>query len=298
MQTLLVLLSALSAPGEDTPAPDISSVGADLAVPEVTEGEPAPGLRVRQTTPGYQHTETYHALYLPPEWKPGGGPYPVIVEYTGNRYGPGPCGDICTGRLEDAKLGYGISGGNGFIWVSMPFLNGAGTANVRTWWGDPGKYQTGPTIDYCIRTVRFVCAQYGGDPEAVVLAGFSRGSIACNYIGLHNDEIARLWRAFVPYANYDGLNPGWPYPECDEASAFQRLQRLRGRPQFICQEVLPPEDEDISLNAIRELVEDSGVAAPFTFMLTGFRNHNDAWILRPSPARRALRAWLKACLAR
>jgi hypothetical protein len=25
---------------------------------------------------------------------------------------------------------------------------------------------------------------------------------------------------------------------------------------------------------------------------TGFRNHNDAWALRPSPARRAAREWL------
>lgn len=39
-----------------------------------------------------------------------------------------------------------------------------------------------------------------------------------------------------------------------------------------------------------------GADAPFTFMPTGFRNHNDAWILRPSSARDALRKWVDSCL--
>ena len=36
----------------------------------------------------------------------------------------------------------------------------------------------------------------------------------------------------------------------------------------------------------------TGVKGKFTFQSTGFRNHNDAWVLRPSPARKALRKWL------
>ena len=277
------------------PAPDIRSVEPDLTVPEMTEGAAAPGSRVKQTAPGYENTQVYHALFLPIDWKPDAR-YPVIVEYAGNKYGPDGHGDICTGRVEDSKLGYGISGGKGFIWVCMPYLNGSGTANVSTWWGDEGEYQVRPTIDYCKTAVRFICQEYGGDADAVILAGFSRGSIACNYIGLHDDEIARLWHAFVPYANYDGLYTSWPYPDCGRASARERLKRLNGRPQFICQEILPDNRASISLGAIQEMIGSFGVEAPFTFTPTGFRNHNDAWILRPSPARDALRAWVRSCL--
>ena len=53
--------------------------------------------------------------------------------------------------------------------------------------------------------MRRVCEQYGGDRAAVILTGFSRGAIACNYLGLHNEEIAGLWRAFIPYSHYDGV---------------------------------------------------------------------------------------------
>jgi len=41
-------------------------------------------------------------------------------------------------------------------------------------------------------TVKMICEKYGGDSAKVFLAGFSRGSIACNYIGLHNNQIASL----------------------------------------------------------------------------------------------------------
>ena len=178
----------------------------------------------------------------------------------------------------------------------MPYLNGDGTANVTTWWGDPGKYQAQPTVDYCKRTVAEVCERFGGDPEAVVLCGFSRGSIACNYIGLHDDEIAKLWRAFVCYSHYDGQIERWPYPKVEREYAVERLKRLDGRPQFICSE-LHPQDRSLAggkhnLEGLREYLETTEIDAPFTFSYTGFMQHDDAWVLRPSSARRMLRAWL------
>src|SRR5512139_2403840 len=57
----------------------------DLETPVMTEAPPGPGLRVRQVALEYSGTEVYHALYLPEDWKPG-GKYPLIVEYTGNRF--------------------------------------------------------------------------------------------------------------------------------------------------------------------------------------------------------------------
>ena len=142
-------------------------------------------------------------------------------------------------------------------------------------------HNVGPTLDYCKRAVPYVCKTYGGDPGAVILAGFSRGAIACNCLGLNDDEIARLWLAFIPFSCYDVIRktPNW-------ASAPQRLERLNGRAQFICSE------KRDALAETEEYIKSSGIRAPITFMHTGFRNHNDAWTLRPSPARAAMRRWL------
>ena len=271
-------------------AVDISTVPPDLVTPPMLEASPAPGKRVRQTHPGYAGTGVYHALYLPSDWTPN-RTYPVIVEFAGNGPYKNRFGDISTGKVEGSNLGYGISGGKGFIWVCLPYLNEKGDANVIRWWGDHPSYDPQPTVEYCAATVPWICQAYGGDPKKVVLAGFSRGAIACNYIGLHNDQIAALWRAFVPYSHYDGAKVHWPYPGDDRKSATERLKRLRGRPQFICHEGSRPMNSQ-NLEQARGFIEAAGIEGDFTYMPTGFRNHNDAWTLRPSPARKALRAWL------
>ena len=77
----------------------------------------------------------------------------------------------------------------------------------------------------------------GGDPERVLLVGFSRGAIGCNYLGLYDDEIAELWKAMIPYSHYDGVRL-WGYPKSDMASARTRLKRLRDTPQLICHEIV------------------------------------------------------------
>ena len=41
-----------------------------------------------------------------------------------------------------------------------------------------------------------------------------------------------------------------------------------------------------------EYLNSTGLALNATFMSTGFCNHNDQWILRPSKARSAIREWL------
>lgn len=280
--------------------PDIRTVEPDLVVPAMVEDDPGPGRRVKQTTAGWEDTQVYHALYLPVDWQPGKR-YPVIVEYAGNGPFTSPYGDVSTGKVEGSCMGYGISGGKGVIWVCMPYLDNAGAANVTMWWGSGGwrgkrsEYKVQPTIDYCMATVKMICEQYGGDSTNVFIAGFSRGSIACNYIGLHNDEIASLWRGFICYANYDGLHALWPYPGAGRASAAKRLQRLGQRPQFICQEVARKAKSALSVT--RAYLRQACPDGKFTFELIPFRNHNDAWTLRDIPARRALRKWFAAVLA-
>jgi hypothetical protein len=138
--------------------------------------------------------------------------------------------------------------------------------------------------------VPWICREYGGDPQRVVLCGFSRGAIACNFLGLHDDAIAKLWCGFVPYSHYDGVRTQWPYPGADRASALARLKRLGSRPQFICHEGAGIEDT-------RRYLAEAMPSGNFTFVPTGFRNHNDAWTLRPSEARTKLRAWLNKLIS-
>lgn len=45
---------------------------------------------------------------------------------------------------------------------------------------------------------------YGGDPDRVVLVGWSRGAIACGAVGLHDDATSSLFKAFIPYSHLDG----------------------------------------------------------------------------------------------
>ena len=286
------LLAAVSLSA--APAVDIATVAPDLTVPKMEKSSPAPGKRVRQTHPDYADTQVHHALYLPANWKPGGN-YPILVEFAGNGPYSNQFGDISTGKVEGSKLGYGITAGQDFIWICMPYLNNAGDANVTRWWGDPPTYNPTATLDYCKKTVPWICRQYGGDPKKVILAGFSRGAIACNYLGLHDDEIAKLWRAFIPYSHYDGAKIHWPYKGDDRASATERLKRLKGRPQFICHEGSRPMNTE-NLQQAKGFIESTGIQGDFTYLPTGFRNHNDAWTLRPSPARKALRHWLDRVL--
>ncbi len=100
----------------------------DLVTPVMTEESPAPGKRVRQVAPEYEGTEVYHTLYLPTDWQKGKS-YPVLVEYTGNKFPA--CGS--TGEVKGANLGYGLSGGKGFIWVSMPYVQKGKKENAVTW---------------------------------------------------------------------------------------------------------------------------------------------------------------------
>ncbi len=270
--------------------PDIRTVPTDLSVPALTDAPPAAGQRVKQPLPGFKGTPVYHVLYLPTDWKPD-AKLPVLVEFAGNGGYTNRFGDISTGRPEGSNLGYGLSGGRGFLWLCVPYLNAAGNDLALTWWGDAANRDPQPTLKYCREAVARVCRDFGGDESRVVLLGFSRGAIACNYLGLHDDATARLWRGFFAYSHYDGVRQ-WPYPGSDRASALTRLQRLAGRPQFICGEGSNAAETETYLKPLL-----SG-ATNLTFHSTGFRNHNDAWTLRPSPAREAARRWLNEVTAR
>jgi hypothetical protein len=294
-----------SAAGQTNDFIDCFSIKADLKIPKLLERKNLErtklgGQRFKETIESFAKTKAYHVTYLPTDWKlESKKKLPVIVEFAGNGPYKNKYGDVCSGRVEDCKLGFGISGGEGYIWVCLPFLNGKGTANVSSWWGDPPDYDPARTIEYCKKALSMICEKWGGDPNKVLLVGFSRGAIACNYIGLHDDEIAKLWSGFVAFSHYDGVIKSWPYSNDDRKSATTRLKRLGGRPQFICAE------GGGSVDATRKYLESTGAKDDFTFRTIGstlkvagieafraFRNHNDAWILRPSDTRKELRKWV------
>lgn len=270
---------------------DIRSVAPDLEIPALEFLEPGPGKRVKEVIPEFADTAVYHIIYLPVDWQ-AGKQYPVIVEYAGNGSYHNQFGDTCSGRVEDSKLGYGISAGREFIWVCLPFLNNAGTENAILWWGNPKQYDARPTVEYCKKAVSMICANHGGDPDRVLLTGFSRGAIACNFIGLHDDGIAKLWRGFIPYSHYDGVS-NFGLPGLERSAAIARLKRLGDRPQFVCAELGPGRH---SVDATQAYLESTDVTGNFTFQTTGFRNHNDSWILRPSSTRDKIRSWVEATL--
>jgi len=264
--------------------PDISTVPRDLEVPFAKVAEPAPGVRSIQTTDGWEDTDVHHTLYLPVDWEPD-KKYPVLVDYPGNGGYRNEFGDVSDGTVEGVRLGYGISGGRGFIWVCMPFVEvkDGMKQNSARWWGDVEE-----TKRYCMATVRDVCARFGGDERTVVLCGFSRGAIACNYIGLGDDEIAKIWRGFICHSHYDGVR-GWPHADSDPASALARLKRLGNRPQFISHE--------ISTDDVQQWLRSTGIAGRWTIETLPFRNHTTDWALCDLPIRRKVREWLDGVLA-
>lgn len=226
----------------------------DLEKMPISEGEATPGKRVRQYNQIYSNSNIFHLLYLPTDWKKG-KKYPVIVEYPGN------------GREIEGHLGYGISAGKGVIWASMPFVDKKNMKNAKKWWGDVNS-----TIEYCKTTVARICEDYGGDASKVFLVGHSRGSMAVNYIGLHNDEIASLWKGFVCNSHYDAAVPNWA--TLKRKDARDRLMRLKGRPQFISHEKTK-EDAVSSLSNTRDYLKETLPNGNFTFQELSFENHTD-----------------------
>ncbi len=253
----------------------------DLVTPKMTTEQPAAGRRVRQVAPEYAGTQVYHALYLPVDWQPD-GQYSVLVEYTGNKFAPSGS----TGEVKDANLGYGLTGGTGFIWVTMPYIAQGGQQNAVTWWGDRQA-----TIDYCKANVPRICQQYGGDIDSVFICGFSRGAIGASYIGLADDEIASLWKGTFTHDHFDGQK-AWPYPGSERSAALVRIARLNGRPVLV---------SGVGSEFLRqhlELANFSFLNVPVTEIFSipegkVIHPHTDLWMHRESNYRAQARQWLR-----
>ncbi len=255
-----VVLSNLRAVGQ--PAGPFTIPEGRLIVPEVTEGLPSPGRRVKEKLPAYENTELYHVIHLPRDWQPG-RMYPVIIEYGGNEW-YGSC--YSTGRPEDARMGYGMSKGEGYIWVSAPCVNSARNAVQETWWNEDA------TADYAVQLVRWLCEQYGGDQASVFLTGFSRGGFACTQIGLRNEQVADVWLAFHPCQGY----------ETTAQAAQDRMSLIRGRATF---------HTDNDNSATRSMFEP--FEYPVEWATSGLGYHSDVMFLDDRPSTLMLRQWMQ-----
>ncbi len=263
------------------------------SIPALSAGAPGPGKRVKVAASAYEGADVFHTLYLPESWKEHGRPLPIVFEYTGNYYPQAGS----TGEPEDAGLGFGLCGGK-YIWVCLPYVSKDHTDNAVTWWGDEKA-----TVAYAKTHVPRIIKQFNADPTAVFLCGFSRGAIGVNYIGLHDDEIARLWTAFVTHDHFDGVrewrNTPWGSPLAQyREGAMRRLTRVAGRPYLVSQHGQDHASERHIRSALPDASNFSFITVDTAEALGRFPNrfaraaHNDRWLLKPSPYRRATWQWM------
>ena len=287
---ILGLISISCGYAEDPIRLDANS-DATLTVPALSSGAPSAGKRVAITPPEYDGTSVFHTIYLPEDWKPDGEPLPIIFEYTGN-YFPG---SGSTGRCEDAALGYCLSGGK-YIWVSLPYVSEDHRENEITWWGD-----VDATVEYAKQNVPRILREFNADDDLVFLCGFSRGAIGVNFIGLHDDEIAGLWDAFISHDHFDGVrqwrNTSWGTPlERYRSAARLRLNRVQSRPYLVSQNGTRYGTETYLRSVLSDINHFSFNVIDAQKIFGEFPNaiaktgHTDRWALLPSPDR--TRAWM------
>lgn len=127
----------------------------------------------------------------------------MIVEYTGNKFPPGQG----SGEVKDANLGYGMSGGQGFIWVTMPYIevgrksNGLADDEIAILWKGmlthdhfDGQKQWGyPACDRASAVVRLT--RLKGRP--VLVCGQHASTVRDEYLKDHM-ELARFRFLDVP----------------------------------------------------------------------------------------------------
>ena len=254
---------------------NLNQVQALWTVPEISHGVPAPGKRVLlQLEDAQGADDLYHVLYLPTDWRPDAS-WPLVVEYPGNGGYANELGDTSDGTMEGCMMGYGLSEGRGFLWLCPPIV-GQDQQHAIQWWGDIEK-----TKAYCIAAIDQVCRDYGGDPRKIILMGFSRGSIACNYLGLHDDRMSRLWAGFMGHSHYEG---SFRHPAPDEPLWQERYKRLGERPLFLSHER--------SVAVIQSALEAAHPNAKVTFATLSYPNHSARWVLCDVPLRRQARQWL------
>lgn len=268
-----------------------------LVLPKNSEGKPAAGKRVSITPERFKVGNVHHMVYLPKywniNWKETNERIPIIFEYTGN-YHP-PTGS--SGTIEDAGLGYSLSGGK-YIWVTLPYVSNGGKTIPLKWWGNEKA-----TVEYAKKYVPEIIEEFGGDTNAVFLCGFSRGAIGVNYLGLHDDEVAKLWSAFITHDHFDGVKSwggtSWGSPLGEyQKEAAERLKRVNGRPYLVIQNGEEYGTEKFVSSVLESTNNFEFLHINTNDILGDFPNeiavheHTDKWALVPSKSRIETQSWM------
>ena len=246
-----------------------------LTVPEMESAPPTAGKRVRFRLPGEHEDSRYSVLYLPEDWTADGS-YPVVVEFPGNIFFTPRC--FSTGRPEQCAIGYGMTEGKA-IWLSLPFVKDRTQDIVEDGFGDPEE-----TARYAEHTVKFICEQLGGDLKRVILTGFSRGSIACGYIGLRDQAIADLWLGIHGCQHYDGS----PWKQSGMKGAVKRAPRFRGKSIF---------QTDNARSDYAEVVDATSPDVKWHWVKSGLKAHDTAMFLDSRASTQQLRKWYQELVA-
>jgi hypothetical protein len=270
----VIEVSGLKAVGD---APGWRAPADRLTVPEMQVRGPGAGRRIRYQLEGDEGSGIYCVLYLPKDWSPH-KKYPVIAEFPGNIYFANAT--FSTGRPEQCVLGYGMTKGEGAIWVSLPFVDRRAGTIIEDGWGDADQ-----TADYAVSAVEEICRRFGGDRRNVVLAGFSRGAIAGGYIGLRNERVAALWKGMALCQHYDG--DGWNGATLDGALA--RAHRFSGLAIF------QTDNSNEKLRdgnpKLQQIMKATG--ARVTYALSHLGAHACAMFLDERPSAQELRRWFQ-----
>lgn len=238
-----VSVSAIRATGVAPSGPP-NRVSERLRVPKAERGPAGAGKRVYEQLPEWEGTSVTHVLGLPRNYV-AGRTYPLIVEYTGNIFYHKFC--YSTGLTDQGTMAYGLSKGEDYITLNLPFISEDGQREQVSGFGSQQK-----TVDYCLQAIGHVAEKYGADPQAVFVTGFSRGMYACNYIALADERIADVWSGVVaakPEVLWDAkrgkgwnnVGIGWD----------ERAARLKGR-----QSILMPANLGTGVHVDVEFLED------------------------------------------
>jgi acetyl esterase/lipase len=136
-----------------------------------------------------------------------------------------------------------------------------------------------------VANLRRICEQYGGDPNSVLLVGFSRGAIACSYLGLRDETMADVWLAFLPHSHIDG---GRFTPN----GAREGLARTRGRATFVSY----GSSDDGRNESPKGAAVLRALGFPVVEREIAGLEHTDLWFERDSPIRREMREWIARVL--
>ncbi len=183
-------------------------------IPTMVEGTPAKGKVTKRNITGWNNN-VYYTIYLPSNYSATGTKNPVIFDLPPNEY------ETYNGKPECEYLGYGLGYGSDFIVVVAPFLNADGSNLATTYWGAgtlAGDYTK--TLEFWQAILTDIETNFNSDPDRVILTGFSRGAVACSYLGCSTYEWASKFCAFMPFSHHDGgsLTP---------FAAYQRLMRMQ-----------------------------------------------------------------------